>query len=84
MLSLIKIISLLVDSQDQPKLEIIFETFNVDTVYHTAAYKHVPLVEENICEGINNNVFGTLVTAKSAIENNVNDLVLLKKAPLCA
>ena len=46
---LIKIISLLADVQDQSKLEIIFETFKVDTVYHAVAYKHVPLVEENIC-----------------------------------
>ena len=36
------------------KLETIFETFKVDTVYHAAAYKHVPLVEENICEVKNN------------------------------
>ena len=36
-----------------------FKTFKVDTVYHAAAYKHVPLVEENICESVKNNVFGT-------------------------
>jgi FlaA1/EpsC-like NDP-sugar epimerase len=54
-----RIISLLANSQDQLKLEIIFETFKVDTIYHTAAYKHVPLVEENICSGVQNNVFGT-------------------------
>ena len=44
----IKIITLLVNAQDQTKLETIFETFKVETVYHAAAYKHVPLVEENI------------------------------------
>ena len=52
----LKIVSLLANSQDQKKLESIFETFKVDTVYHAAAYKHVPLVEENICEGVKNNV----------------------------
>ena len=54
-----KIIPLLVNVQDQAKLETIFETFKVDTVYHAAGYKHVSLVEENICEGVKNNVFGT-------------------------
>ena len=44
----LKIISILADVQDQIKLELIFEAFKVDTVYHAAAYKHVPLVEENI------------------------------------
>ena len=55
----LKFVSLLVNFQDQIKLGAIFETFQVDTVYHAAAYKHVPLVEENICEGVKNNVFGT-------------------------
>jgi|TARA_B100001964_G_scaffold191325_1_gene213664 FlaA1/EpsC-like NDP-sugar epimerase len=72
-----KIIPLLVDSQDQAKLEIIFETFKVDTVYHTAAYKHVPLVEENICAGVKNNVFSTLAIAKASIIKKVSNLVLI-------
>ena len=59
------------------KLEIIFETFKVDTVYHTAAYKHVPLVEENICEGVKNNVFGTLAVAKASVIKKVSNLVLI-------
>ena len=73
----IKIISLLVNTQNQSKLETIFETFNVDTVYHTAAYKHVPLVEENICEGIKNNVFSTLAIANASIIKKVSNLVLI-------
>ena len=72
-----KIISLLVDSQDQTKLEIIFETFKVDTIYHTAAYKHVPLVEENICSGVQNNVFGALAVAKASVIKKVSNLVLI-------
>ena len=73
----LKIIPLLVNAQDQKKLEIIFDTFKVDTVYHAAAYKHVPLVEENICEGVKNNVFSTLAVAKASVQKNVSNLVLI-------
>ena len=73
----LKIISLLVNAQDQKKLETIFKVFKVDTVYHAAAYKHVPLVEENICEGIKNNVFSTLAVAKASVETGVSNLVLI-------
>ena len=73
----LKLISLLVNVQDQLKLEAIFEKFNVDTVYHTAAYKHVPLVEENICEGVKNNVLGTYSVAKAAVEKKVSNFVLI-------
>ena len=60
----IKIISILSNAQDQNKLEKIFGFFQVDTVYHAAAYKHVPLVEQNICEAVKNNVFGTLAVVE--------------------
>lgn len=73
----LQIIPLLVNSQDQAKIEIIFETFKVDTVYHAAAYKHVPLVEENICEGVKNNVFSTLAVIKASIEKKISNLVLI-------
>ncbi len=72
-----KIISLLVNAQDQTKLETIFETFKVDTVYHAAAYKHVPLVEENICEGVKNNVFSTLAVVRASVSKKVSSLVLI-------
>ena len=49
----------------------------MDTIYHAAAYKHVPLVEENICEGIKNNVFSTLAITKASINKKVNNLVLV-------
>jgi len=71
-----KIIPILANVQNQLKLENIFETFKVDTIYHAAAYKHVPLVEENICEGIKNNVFGTLAVAKAAVIKKVSNCVL--------
>jgi len=63
-----KIIPLLEDSKDQEKLEIIFGTFKVNTVYHTAAYKHLPLVEENICSGVKNNVYSTLAVANASVK----------------
>ena len=72
-----KIVPLLVDCQDQSKLEIILETFKVDTVYHAAAYKHVPLVEENICSGIKNNVFSTLSVARASVVKKVSSFVLI-------
>ena len=72
-----EIVPLLVNIQDQTKLEIILETFKVDTVYHAAAYKHVPLVEENICEGVKNNVFSTLSIAKASILKKVSYLVFI-------
>ena len=73
----IKIIPLLVNAQDQPKLEKIFDIFKVDIVYHAAAYKHVPLVEENLCEGVKNNVFSTLAVAKASVIKKVSSLVLI-------
>lgn len=73
----LKIIPLLSNVQDQQKLEKIFKTFKVDTIYHAAAYKHVPLVEANICEGVRNNVFGTSSVAKASINQKVKNLVLI-------
>jgi FlaA1/EpsC-like NDP-sugar epimerase len=52
-------------------------TFAVDTVYHAAAYKHVPLVEHNPIEGVRNNVFGTLSIAQAAIATGVKSFVLI-------
>jgi|UPI0003FCEAD4 FlaA1/EpsC-like NDP-sugar epimerase len=73
----LQIIPLLVNVQDQTKVNEIFKTFKVDTVYHAAAYKHVPLVEENISESIKNNVFGTLAVAEAALFRSVENFVLI-------
>ena len=62
---------------NKDRLNNIFKHFTVDTVYHTAAYKHVPMVEFNNTEGINNNVFGTLSCAQAAIESSVETFVLI-------
>ena len=73
----LKIVPLLCNAQDQSKLEKIFEIFKVNTVYHAAAYKHVPLVEENICEGVKNNVFSTLAVVQASVKRKVSNLVLI-------
>lgn len=73
----IKIFPLLINTQDQKSLEKIFKLFKVNTVYHAAAYKHVPLVEENICEGVKNNVFSTLAIANASVNVGVSNLVLI-------
>ncbi len=59
------------------KCRLVLSTFAIDTVYHAAAYKHVPLVEYNPIEGIRNNVFGTLHFAKAAIAAGVQYFVLV-------
>jgi FlaA1/EpsC-like NDP-sugar epimerase len=74
---IIKIIPLLINIQNKTKIEHLFNTFNIDTVYHAAAYKHVPLVEENITESIKNNVFGTFNLAEAALKYNVSNFVLI-------
>tara|TARA_X000000950_G_scaffold198387_1_gene238946 strand:- start:5 stop:1921 length:1917 start_codon:yes stop_codon:yes gene_type:complete len=73
----ISITALLANTQDQSNLETIFETFKVNTVYHAAAYKHVHLVEENVCEGVKNNVFSTLSVVNAAIKKNISTFVLI-------
>jgi FlaA1/EpsC-like NDP-sugar epimerase len=62
---------------DIEKCKKILRTFSIETVYHAAAYKHVPLVEHNPIEGICNNVFGTLSVAKAAISAGVKCFVLV-------
>ena len=73
----LKIIPLLINIQNLSSIDQLFKTFKVDTVYHTAAYKHVPLVEENICESVKNNVFATFKIAQIALKYNVATFVLI-------
>jgi FlaA1/EpsC-like NDP-sugar epimerase len=73
----IVLVPLLASVQDNERMREIMSTWHPDTVYHTAAYKHVPLVEHNPAEGIKNNVLGTLRTAQAAAENGVSDFVLI-------
>lgn len=63
--------------RDQSRVEKIMRTYAVQTVYHAAAYKHVPLVEYNMTEGVLNNTLGTRRTAKAAIAAGVETFVLI-------
>ncbi len=74
---LIKIYPILGNVNNKLRLDNLFKRFEVDTVYHAAAYKHVPMVEFNNTEGIDNNIFGTLNCALSAIETGVKNFVLI-------
>jgi len=72
-----ELVPLLASVQDPDRMREIMSTWRPDTVYHAAAYKHVPLVEHNPAAGIKNNVLGTLHTAQAAIESGVTDFVLI-------
>ncbi|MEZ8474694.1 SDR family NAD(P)-dependent oxidoreductase [Vibrio cyclitrophicus] len=72
-----KIIAALGSVQRQNRLEKLMTNYEVETLYHAAAYKHVPLVEDNVVEGIRNNVFGTLSCAQAAIECGVKNFTLI-------
>jgi FlaA1/EpsC-like NDP-sugar epimerase len=71
------IIPLLASVGNAIRMHAIMAAWRPDTVYHTAAYKHVPLVEHNPAEGVLNNAFGTLTTARLARQNGVSDFVLI-------
>ena len=73
----VEIVPLLGSVQHINRLATTMKSFGVQTVYHAAAYKHVPLVEYNVVEGVRNNVFGTYYTAKAAIESQVESFVLI-------
>lgn len=73
----VEIVPLLGSVQRQHRLQAVMSTFQIQTVYHAAAYKHVPLVEYNVVEGVRNNVFGTLYCAQSAIRAKVETFVLI-------
>ena len=71
------VIPLLGSVVDGTRIREILEAFEVQTLYHAAAYKHVPIVEQNLTEGVKNNVFGTVRTARAAIECGVETFVLI-------
>ncbi|MGM4983298.1 MULTISPECIES: polysaccharide biosynthesis protein [Rhizobium] len=73
----VRIIPFLASVRDGQRIRQIMEAWRPKTVYHAAAYKHVPLVEYNPAEGIRNNVLGTLITAQAARDYGVDDFVLI-------
>lgn len=72
-----RFVPLLSSVRDSRRMNEIMEAWRPSTVYHVAAYKHVPLVELNPVEGILNNTFGTLTTALAAVKADVLDFVLI-------
>ena len=72
-----QLVPLLGSVRDVNRLKEIFSSWQVDTVYHAAAYKHVPLVEENPAEGLQNNVIGTLNLAEIALKSKIKSFVLI-------
>src|SRR5690606_28795870 len=73
----VQVVPILASVRDQQRLFDVMSAWNVDTVYHAAAYKHVPMVECNMAEGILNNVFGTLYSAQAALRAGVANFVLI-------
>ncbi|QAY94234.1 nucleoside-diphosphate sugar epimerase/dehydratase [Pseudomonas sp. ACM7] len=73
----VRLLPILGSVRNQAKLLDVMKTWRIDTVYHAAAYKHVPMVEHNIAEGVLNNVMGTLNTAQAALQAGVANFVLI-------
>jgi FlaA1/EpsC-like NDP-sugar epimerase len=73
----VELVPLLASVSNPQRLHAIFDQYRPATVYHAAAYKHVPLVEENPGEGVRNNVFGTLHMAQAAAHSGVHRFVLI-------
>jgi FlaA1/EpsC-like NDP-sugar epimerase len=73
----LKTISLICDIRDKEKVEEIFNRLKPQIVFHAAAYKHVPLMEENPDEAVKNNVFGTKIVAESSIKNRVEKFIFI-------
>jgi len=77
MQSKVKIIPVLASIHNRFKIENVFEKYNINTVYHAAAYKHVPMVEINACDGVWNNIIGTYILATRASIYNVDSFILI-------
>lgn len=73
----IEIAPILGNVQNGELLEKVIEAYEINTIYHAAAYKHVPLVEYNVESGIRNNVWGTKALAEAAVKCNVENFVLI-------
>lgn len=73
----VELLTELADIRDKDRINQIFRDLRPNTVYHAAAYKHVPLVENNPFEGVQNNTFGTITCAQAALRYDVVDFVLI-------
>lgn len=73
----VRIMAILGSVQNHSRLLSSIQHFQIHTLYHAAAYKHVPMVEQNTVEGVRNNIFGTLNTATAAAQHQVENFVLI-------
>jgi len=73
----VKLVPILGSIRNPERLLDVMRTWEVETIYHAAAYKHVPMVEHNVAEGVLNNVIGTLNTAQAAVQAGVSNFVLI-------
>ena len=72
-----KLASFVVDIKDKEKITQIFEKFSPEVIFHAAAYKHVPLMEESPDIAVKNNIFGTKILAETALKNNTKKFVFI-------
>ncbi len=72
-----EVVPLIASVQDKRRIKEIISIWNPATIFHAAAYKHVPIVEHNLVEGLKNNLFGTFDIAKLALENGVPNFVFI-------
>lgn len=73
----LEILPLIADVRDMPRLSVLFERWQPEVIYHTAAHKHVPLMESNIEEAVTNNILGTKNIVDAAIQFGVQRLVMI-------
>jgi len=73
----LEIVPLIADVRDETRLNILFERWQPEVVFHTAAHKHVPLMETNIEEAITNNILGTRNLVQAALKADVDRLVMI-------
>ncbi|WP_313451609.1 polysaccharide biosynthesis protein [Stutzerimonas kunmingensis] len=73
----IKLVPILGSIRNPDRLLDVMHTWQVETIYHAAAYKHVPMVEHNVAEGVLNNILGTMNTAQAAVQAGVANFVLI-------
>jgi FlaA1/EpsC-like NDP-sugar epimerase len=73
----VDIVSLLGNCHHKSRVREVIQSYGVQTIYHAAAYKHVPIVEHNVIEGVHNNVIGTWYAAEAALEARIETFVLI-------
>ncbi len=73
----LQVVPILGDVLNEDQFRMVLSQYKIETVYHAAAYKHVPLVEGNVIAGVMNNVFGTLAAARASLKENVKNFVLI-------